>query len=897
MASKRRKAAAAAAAAIPIPGAEETLSLKSPERRSSRRKAGVDAQDAGSPGGQSKVEGEVSAEPPISPGIPRETCSYKTPKRTPRSRSRVPTFSSPANETDVQQEIFWDPYSPIARKQDKGRKKQTTNGCTVEISEIVNRIAPQDERPAGHEGSLLGLWIGDDAIPCTPGIPKVRHRIKVNGIRGLQLKTGEEELMKLAKQFDKNLTDAIQDQDVSCPRSTHVALQTKKSVEHQQDGQVENQQQFLGEHPEPVTSLPVGMVKENSAAAKPSESISQKSIDLDVEVALNALFDCSPQKCSGHLSQGLSDCSPSNNSCGSQNALLEELHPLEKITDANGCVAGEMHRSHSSAPVLECVEPIPAKKLEAASEQTVQNAASCKKESVGSDKLDRLVGDDFDDWGADLLADDSFLMQITQNPDLIRTLENVLPCTSNENSATKERTIDSGKPNEAQYFVKAGNNNSASHTLPKQSSSIGKTKTVFLPPDCHSGTSETHSVSRSSLNKMSGCSFFPVKPEYRSGQEAFTQLKCFTSISLSDKNTAAVSVHSNPQKAQSGKCRNDMHNVKHQSSTTPANTKPCDLQKATSQGHRKQAEMPKKHISSYDDWNEPRFSDDVLELFCESDSLWGTNCDDDDNLLYRVCDDIERKTLSQEVGNKNEKAGSVTGSHGNLEVEPYLTVPKPGLLNFPQVQKSHTLRKTFSLDFPLATTTLLKNEKATNSSAQRSCAPFTNGGINSIPGKCHRSNSVPERGFASGSGLATIPNACLNMNDSVQQQSGPWNAGKVQNSSIKQVAAEKPKYAFRKTNNSQTLVLEHKSVNTGSFSGTHLGLGESKNPPNVPLHTTVQTNPKSAFKRHLSDVFTQAETDQRSRKCSQEEIARKKQEALERRKYKMQALLKNTAPT
>uniref|UniRef100_A0A8C7DSJ6 Uncharacterized protein n=1 Tax=Naja naja TaxID=35670 RepID=A0A8C7DSJ6_NAJNA len=104
--------------------------------------------------------------------------SYKTPKRTQVNRSQLPTFSSPTNELDMQQEIFWDPQSPTTYKLGNyfGRH-------TVEISDIVNRIAPQDEKPACYEGSLLGLWIGEDAIPCTPGVTKARSRTKINTAR------------------------------------------------------------------------------------------------------------------------------------------------------------------------------------------------------------------------------------------------------------------------------------------------------------------------------------------------------------------------------------------------------------------------------------------------------------------------------------------------------------------------------------------------------------------------------------------------------------------------------------------------------------------------------------------------------------------------------------------
>uniref|UniRef100_A0A8B9BDS2 Uncharacterized protein n=1 Tax=Anser brachyrhynchus TaxID=132585 RepID=A0A8B9BDS2_9AVES len=58
-------------------------------------------------------------------------CLHKTPKRSLSRKSRIPTFSSPVNDTDIQQEIFWDPHSPIARG--LGNIKNTqTSGCLSE---------------------------------------------------------------------------------------------------------------------------------------------------------------------------------------------------------------------------------------------------------------------------------------------------------------------------------------------------------------------------------------------------------------------------------------------------------------------------------------------------------------------------------------------------------------------------------------------------------------------------------------------------------------------------------------------------------------------------------------------------------------------------------------------
>uniref|UniRef100_A0A8C4KCF9 Uncharacterized protein n=1 Tax=Dromaius novaehollandiae TaxID=8790 RepID=A0A8C4KCF9_DRONO len=125
------------------------------------------------------------AEPPRAGRLARcfSPSGRQTPKRSLSRKSRIPTFSSPVNDTDIQQEIFWDPHSPIACRLGNEKKKQITSRCAVEISEIVNRIAPQDEKAAYSGGSLLGTWIGEDAIPCTPGVVKLRTRTKLSCTR------------------------------------------------------------------------------------------------------------------------------------------------------------------------------------------------------------------------------------------------------------------------------------------------------------------------------------------------------------------------------------------------------------------------------------------------------------------------------------------------------------------------------------------------------------------------------------------------------------------------------------------------------------------------------------------------------------------------------------------
>ncbi|XP_054859232.1 ewing's tumor-associated antigen 1 [Eublepharis macularius] len=843
MASKRRRAAAP----------EEKLRPKSPAKRSGRRKA----RDRGSP-----------------PGKTEEICSYKTPKRP--SRACLPTFSSPANEADIQQEIFWDPHSPIAHKLGSGRKKQAAGRSTVEISEIVDRIAPQEEKPSCHEGSLLGMWIGDDAIPCTPGIAKGRPRTKVNNARGLHLKHKEEELMKLAKEFDKNLTEAIQEQDASCLNAVHLPSESKVSVEHQGNTQAGNQQ-FLGQRPQIGAALQFGVAKENAETTEHCERSSQKPIDLDAEIALNALFDCSPQKCSGRLSP--------NSSIGdfhdSQNAFLPEELVTEETAGIYGSVAIDADQRQGSVPASTCRVPIPAEKTKMVLEQTIPSTVASKTEPAVSSNV---VSDE--DWGADLLSDDSFVMQITQNPELISVPQNVsLGALPGGSCKTKERAPHSDKPNSAHCaFLKPSNDVSASLSLQKQIHEFGATRAVSQQSGFHLRNDAISSVSKSSQNNISGCNSVPVKAETQSVTEGFTRLK---SASILGKKPS-VSVRANLSQPLVGKSRRNMPTISSEPSAPFAKSKLNDQKElACLQAG------PEKLISSFGDWNGPRISDEVLDSFCESDGLWGADCEDDD-LLYRVCDDVERNTQSQDVAKENVKATLMVVSAAKLETDPGLPIPKQGLAHRPQPQKSHMGRKTFSLNAPLTATALLKSENSADPCVQRSCAPFKNV---SIPGELFGSDLVPDKSLASGSGSVPLANTYLNTNNSNQCQNVTCKMGKLQNSSSNQASNEKSKYMFRKTSSSQAVTLDRSSITTSSLGGAPAALGESKNGPNILLHTAVQTNPKPTFKRHLSDSFAYSGTEQKSRKCSQEEIARKKQEALERRKYKMQALLKSTAPT
>uniref|UniRef100_A0A8C6UHA1 Uncharacterized protein n=1 Tax=Neogobius melanostomus TaxID=47308 RepID=A0A8C6UHA1_9GOBI len=166
----------------------------------------------------------------------------------PKRRPRLTGGGNSDSPGDVEpsQDIIWDSTSPTS----------ATSGITnipcfagfrctkVEISDLVNRIAPKDVKP--QKSSLL-QWIGDSAVSCTPDIPKPKTRKRPN---------------EMARQFDENMQ---QDKDMN--EKMHIINNNNKS-------------------PNPVDP------KEPALSCDPEEA------------ALRALFDGSTQKVSGPLSQG-----------------------------------------------------------------------------------------------------------------------------------------------------------------------------------------------------------------------------------------------------------------------------------------------------------------------------------------------------------------------------------------------------------------------------------------------------------------------------------------------------------------------------------------------------------------------------------------------------------------
>ncbi|KAM7060670.1 ewing's tumor-associated antigen 1 [Acridotheres tristis] len=919
-----------------MPGSRRRgLSLRPPalrrrsggEEQLTRRRAELSAEEGEAEGGAGRglLAGEAACSHRAA-----EPCLHKTPKRSLSRKSRIPTFSSPINDTETQQEIFWDSHSPILHSLGSGKTKQSTSRCAVEISEIVNRIAPQDEKAACNEGYLLGTWIGEDAIPCTPVVVKGRARTKLSCTRDLKIKNPEEELMKLAKEFDKNLVelDSVQEQE----KLGHNFIQTtsEPSSNSKDEINTKNQKSLLGEGSETDTAVSLKPVGQSTGilVAEPCQSSSQKSVDLEAEVALHALFDSSTQKCSGHLSQGLSDISL-NNSFHKIKSTLEEENLSEKVEDTK-CGNSEAYQKDTMFAVGSVDHIAPKRDTDT----LTKNPPYLKTQLVESAKLP--VNDDFDDWDTDLLADDSFVMQITQNPELINTgeLPQIPADTFVHGFSDASRTKQRNSGNSVTLLGTVNKSNSLQYSPLKHSSknSENVVKSLSLQKPCETVNSETHALHGK----------YDVKPDKTKSVWKSTHNSDLNHIPVSvqsemktgNKSTKPKSVavplfpsSSSPHRQSAGKPGNNTHIISCHPSSVSTIMKPNDLIKVVNQANTSnsnQVEIPKKCPLSFDDWNEPKFSDDVLGMFCRSDSLWDANCEDDE-LLYQVCDDIEKQTQTQDIKQGKEKTKTIQGasinSRSNIgnsfpaskqELPDLLLAQKTNAKQQEALSLNDSCRNSSKLVHGLATTGHVVNSKNISNPQTVISDPFveckytlpknchqdaSEDTAKTVSGKWYRSNSVP----AGHTGSEGSPVNAVNVfsTEALDSSHFLYNAGKIPSSSSGNKNSLVPsKFKFRKINNSQS-ALRVESENPGNHSGIGITLQDlegSKNQVNVTLHSKLD-NKKSPFKRHLSESFAQATSvsvvEQKNRKCSQEEIERKKQEALARRKSRTQAFFKD----
>ncbi|XP_030052230.1 ewing's tumor-associated antigen 1 isoform X2 [Microcaecilia unicolor] len=867
--------------------------------------------------------------------------SYKTPKRLSKRDQLLSAFSSPSSDAELQEEIFWDPQSPTSYALGNEKRKRVGRKCTVEISEIVNRIPPQDKKEANSDVAHLRMWIGEDAIPCTPGVVKMRGRTKLSETK-LKLKNSEEELMQLVKQFNKNMVDAVQQQHIE----DHTLISETETLNNDmpEDAQVQEFHAFLEDVPEADISLSLKPIKHSSGIPQlgPNEISSPKSINQEAEAAFNAIFDCSTQKLSGRLSQSVLDASVKNSH---ENEYVQRENsqniPKQNKTEEE-CVSTDTcfkQNSLLSFPRMIHMESPRNEKTLHTPKENITSQVGITELSIQPTKKDEL-----DEWGSkdeDLLKDDSFIMQITQNPELISTsldLPAVKPSrsllSSNENNKIKAKTNESSlwiagetlstPLNHIQYVPSKAKKGINNVTKPFSNSIDGLDKLKIKgSPLKNKSTFKAVKIpcGRSTQNKVSSTvSQISVNPEVKS-VKTDNLLKCNVNLSMSGKGSSLVSEPLNSNSSQSGNC-NNMHTVFKQLSSNHSTNKrsfgPGTLAVQTSTGKQNQSETITQYPAPLDDWNDPKFSDEILDKFCELDNLWETNEeDDDDDLLYQACDNIEKMTQTQDVmqGNKttNEFIQQVPASC-NSYPSMGLSVSKPEQSQKP-LQVKHVNHCISSQDTSFSKSSSWINNKTIKEIAVKSCkSPIRSAspvGVterslamnksinfqNSIPSVLrNKVNKAPvklNRLHSSGDSASEHFLLSSNHGKSVSQNT----ARPLSTSFSKKASFVPSKFTFTKSKSSQLTAVHSTSSRCTFQTEPDVDMGEDQCQSAIPLYQTVQISQHSSLKRHHSEPSTWSIKEQKNQKCSQEEIERKKQEALARRKMRMQTLPKDTSPT
>ncbi|KAK6300297.1 hypothetical protein J4Q44_G00283950 [Coregonus suidteri] len=724
-----------------------------------------------------------------------KTCQdFKTPTRvTSRYNNVFNKGESPMNESELQQDIIWDATSPSPlRTGSKRGKKYSANVGIVDISEIVNRIAPTHGRPVVPESSLL-QWIGDSAIPCTPEMQQPKAKKKSPRPNGV------DDLLKLAKLFDFNMFQQDEERVNNMHEQSLQLLSDSEDI-LDLDGN-ENQPPPLLSNVTPES--PQSALKTNSIR----NSKDQIPPDHEMEDDLDFLFDGPTQQISGNLSQ---------------NSLPQSLEVKTALTGSSKAIPGKYPDSiHGHTSTVSSSHPV--------------------KRSSTNNNFD-------DDWENDNLLDGSLVFEMTQNPDLFAAPNhcstqrgsNETKHENNNPSAISENALQGSKEtkpavskgqsetvkNRKTFTLEANPNVQAESILSEALPKAGHVSDTVKPAP-HRNVQQNQPINKA--QSMESSYQRSQQTQHQSnGIKTWPQVPLFQSTSISTSSSTSTST--NPY------------------STWPLQAENSSYQKPTENNMKGTGiKAPASHNVVPED--------DLDSLFA-SDSIWD---DKDDDLLCQACDNLESQVQSMEDP-------VITRSHSlpsnQTESQKFLPVSAP--LNSSRYNVNQTTETT-QFKYP-------------NISVYSQSAP---GNGNTFTHSLHN-NKVPVT-VVSGSNRpsynASAGNAIAN---STYRQHNP-------------AGGEGP---YKSTRVKSTCV----AGSTANQQGTGSGARPSSFPS--PVNVT-ETSTQFTFKRQSgcasNPVITVTNkafaSTAAAGKCSVVEIELKKQQALERRRQRMQTAHNLRTPT
>ncbi|XP_041106829.1 ewing's tumor-associated antigen 1-like isoform X2 [Polyodon spathula] len=782
----------------------------------------------------------------------------KTPKRYPSTSHHTSYSVSPCNDNELQQDIFWDPSSPTPARFGKGEKKHAV-GRAVEISDIVNRIAPKDEKPASHEVPLLEMWIGDNAIPCTPGV--LRARPKKHSFRASDV----EDLMKLAKQFDRNM---IQDAEQNHGRDLQNFLQDENEDQMESDMHEKVLPSFLGELTGTKKISPFNLKNAGIQEEMQIKNSSQKLVNQEAEADFIALFDGPTQLLSGRQSPNLSKSSLSS---PKRNCMLGA--ETNEVTKKSTCKGGGNFKFNKP----------PGFGIKPNSYQNATDQCPTKHKTVSSSKphlnglemaskVSSVSTQDFDDdWDSDDLLDDSFLVEITQNPELIATPK-VTHCSKQtteciENDSSMSLMLHNGLTGKESQQCGIDMNPGEFQRKNDACEKVKSRASFMLHRNSQVQVGERSAENIPKQTDFCGSN----KPEPQKNLQQQNTYKNETTFNKGSPNTPSKNIH-NSQQVKSGKSRASMQ------SAISSDYGTLKSVKQSVKGQQIRVEVAKQTTSLVDDWNESKFPDEDL-IDALDDAFWDD--DGDDDLLYQVCDDVEKLIETQGTGlSTNVAPSSAKSSNFHLVTYPnkLKSCPAPSAVRGMSAQSSYAAPENRT-----------QNRTVGNPS-------------NKPPATFNRSNSLPARTTTFGKDSSI--NATFYLNQKNHNLNVNSNGSVIVPTSVNDNKSNASKYVFTKIRSTS---VEPSKVQccqiTGLASGNETNI-QSYNKGTVQLHPSSSgitgASQHPSFKRHLSDSVAVTSkgciTNQRTVKCSQEEIERKKREALARLRMRKESSLQNGAP-
>uniref|UniRef100_A0AAZ3RZA6 Uncharacterized protein n=1 Tax=Oncorhynchus tshawytscha TaxID=74940 RepID=A0AAZ3RZA6_ONCTS len=635
--------------------------------------------------------------------------------------------------------------SPSVRKSPHTRSKGEGPGNTrvVEISDIVNRIAPKDAQHVSVDSPLL-QWIGDSAVPCTPEVRPPKARKKSTR------KSSVEDLMQLARQFDINM---------------HQQDREKRSAEHTNNTINNNR---YGEEPKGPTM---------------SSSAQQ------VEAELNALFDGPTQRVTGRLSQGstASTCSQEVKvQVGVSHLTADDLVKESEVKPGGGSTSG--------------------------------SSARTGKEEVGQWNATTTVAKDEDfDWEDDDLLNDPIVLEMTQNPEGLKTLS-PKPSSSLTLSTDRDHTQ---LLTDTEKTLPPSSTTSNPISLP--SHSVWKGTSTHLQPSNRGGLTGPCPKHKPTIR-----STFLLEPNL-----------CFQ-VNMAPTTKEALRPLLTDGEVQPERPRPGV------SAAVGSKGPSRDSAEEKADGVSTATTPTSRGTTAPDSAFKDLSEEDLQSLF-DSESLWNDDEGDYDELLYQVCDDVERISNSQPV------------SEDTTEVRLQESKPKAP----PSTPLAAMREGTMTMD------------RAVGGPSSKQSTTCTSGRSNSAPGDgsstlVHFQRwNIPAKAGNVWVGHHTItsqshPGSGEGLGKFTQLKGAPaWGTFGLGSLGVRTFQEENSKSVMPRTVSARTL-------------------------PNSNSHHA------SSFKRHLSDsaaignkVFVNSQLTGR---CTEEEIERKKQEAIARRRTRETSL-------